>query len=759
MLCAASCITRMEVRYRVWKDERERAGRLAFVQPMLCRLEMPGSLTPRLFELPHIKLNSLMPVDMCHRIFIMHLNIDLVVYKRLSRLGSAMLMIISACAVVDLPSKAHVESESTGIPLIPREVLLGNPDVTSVSLSPSGQLISFMAPHNGDLRIWIRDLAGEQQPKLLMGESDKVLYLAGWSPNGKYLLAVRDSDGDENSILYRVNPLTSEITALTPSSGVKALYLGGDRRSGSEIVIGLNDRDKRYFDIYALNLDTLDRRLLAQNDSNETISPTWIDGKWAQVFRRGVRSDGGHTWELRLPETGSWQKFLDAPFEESIQGSKSIVGFDESWKYLFGLMSNDAGEYLSLVRWSRADLIGCGLECPYEIVYEAGSGTVVVELVDPVNQRIQVLSEVDLVDRKVFLDESVRADYDGIAKSVNHRSFSVVGTDLGSSLWLVMVYSDKSSSEYWIWDRKQKQARKLFVVAPRLNQYPLMSMQPVEIRARDGLRLPSYLTRAATATSHDKALVLLVHGGPQDRDYWGLEPMHQFLSNRGYNVLSVNFRGSTGLGKTHLLAGVGQWYRKMQDDLIDAIDWAIHEGVADPDKVAIVGSSYGGYAALSGLARDPDRFAAGISIVGPSNLDTLLGSIPPYWEPIRKPLERMIGVGSVNLEDISPLTHAENIRAPLLVVHGANDVRVNVSESESIVQSLQKRSVPVDFVVFPDEGHGIVNPKNSIALFAVIEKFLATHLGGRYEEDLNDAVSGSSAQLRIQSTLNLMLDD
>lgn len=661
-------------------------------------------------------------------------------------------LILAACAALGLPSTAAQQSERKDVPIIPREVLLGNPDVTSISLSPDGESIAFMAPHNDILGIWVRDLAGKKQPKLLTSDSDKVLYLIGWSPNGKYLLATRDNDGDENGILYRINPSTSEITALTPSQGVKALYLQGDHRSGNEIAIGLNDRDKGYFDIYALDVDTLDKKLLAQNDSTEMITPTWIDNKWEQVFRKSVKSDGGHTWELRLPETGRWRMFLDAPFDESIQGSKSIVGFDDSWEYLYGVMANDDSEYLSLVRWSRNDLTTCSLNCPYETVYQSGAGTLVVELVDPVNQKIQVLSEVDLVESKVFLDESVKADYDAIAKRVNHKNFSVVDTDLDSLLWLVMAYSDKNSPEYWIWNRKEKQAQKLFIVAPMLNQYPLMSMEPIEIQARDGLRLPSYLTRTAIAPSKDKALVLLVHGGPQDRDHWGLEPMHQFLSNRGYSVLSVNFRGSTGLGKTQLLAGEGQWYRKMQDDLIDAIDWAIHEGVADPDKVAIVGSSYGGYAALAGLTRDPDRFAAGISIVGPSNLDTLLGSIPPYWEPIRKPLERMIGVGSVNLQEISPLTYAENIRAPLLVIHGANDVRVNISESESIVKSLQARNVPVDFVVFKDEGHGIVQPKNSIALFAFIEKFLATHLGGRYEQ-INDDISQSSAQHVVRSSI------
>lgn len=664
---------------------------------------------------------------------------------------AALLWLFALLSAVNRPMKAFANPASADPPLLPRAILLGNPEVTNVSLSPDGQSVAYMAPHNERMGIWIRDLRKDLNAKLLTPDIDKNLYLVGWSPNGNYLIATRDNNGDENNVLYRVDPRKGDVAPITPAEGVKALVLGGDHRSGNEIVIGLNDRDRRYFDSYVVDLKTLKTRLLAKNETEETIYPTWIDNKWDQVFRRGVRADGGHTWEIRLPETVKWQKFLEADFEESTLGSKSIIGFDKSWNYLYGVMSDKDSEFLSLVRWKRDDLVECHPQCPYEVIHKAGAGTVAVELVDPVDQQIQVLSETDVVERKVFLDKEIKNDYLLLGEKIGQRDFSVVDTDLNSDIWMVYVHSDIVSPEYWIWDRKAKQAQHLFTVVPQLNEYQLTPMEPIEIMARDGLRLPSYLTRSAISSTEHKPLVLLVHGGPQDRDYWGLDTMHQFLSNRGYNVLSVNFRGSTGISKKHLLAGQGEWYAKMQDDLIDAVDWAISSGIADPEKVAIVGSSYGGYAALAGLTRDPERFAAGISIVGPSNVETLIGSIPPYWEPMRKPLERMIGVGSIDLKTISPLTYSDNIKAPLFVAHGANDVRVNISESEAIVDSLAKRGVPVEFVVFPDEGHGIVNPSNSIALYGLIEQFLAKHLGGRYEP-LGSIVRDSSAEIRVNTS-------
>jgi dipeptidyl aminopeptidase/acylaminoacyl peptidase len=275
-------------------------------------------------------------------------------------------------------------------------------------------------------------------------------------------------------------------------------------------------------------------------------------------------------------------------------------------------------------------------------------------------------------------------------------------------------------------------------------------MESLDLKARDGLRLPAYLTRTTMAPDGPQPLVLVVHGGPQSRDYWGLDRTHQWLANRGYHVMSVNYRGSTGFGKAHLLAGQGEWYARMQDDLVDAVRWAIAEGIADPNRVVIKGASYGGYAALAGLTRDPSLFAAAVSEVGPSNLRTLLASIPAYWEAIRINWERMIGVGTVDLDAISPINHVSKIQSPLLLGHGANDPRVKLQESESIAAAMKARNLPIDFVVFPDEGHGWANPRNALAWAALEEAFLQQHIGGR-AEPVGDVFRQSSMEWRRRS--------
>ena len=311
--------------------------------------------------------------------------------------------------------------------------------------------------------------------------------------------------------------------------------------------------------------------------------------------------------------------------------------------------------------------------------------------------------------------------------------------------------SDRQGPQYWLWERKSDEIRKLFSIQPRLDDYELAPMESLDLRARDGRRLPAYLTRTPLASGSDpQPLVLVVHGGPQARDFWGYNPTHQLLANRGYHVLSVNYRGSTGFGKEHLLAGEGEWYAAMQDDLVDAVRWAIEAGIADPDRVAIMGASYGGYAALAGLTRDPELFAAAIAEVGPSNLRTLIDAIPPYWQSVRINFERMIGVGTVDLDAISPIQYVDRIKRPLLLGHGANDPRVKLSESETIAAAMAKRKLPVDFVVFPDEGHALTNPRNALAMTALQEAFLSQHLGGR-AEPFGTTLEQSSMQWRLRS--------
>jgi dipeptidyl aminopeptidase/acylaminoacyl peptidase len=350
----------------------------------------------------------------------------------------------------------------------------------------------------------------------------------------------------------------------------------------------------------------------------------------------------------------------------------------------------------------------------------------------------------------VSVDPSVRQDFDALSKLAGANEFIVVDRDQTDRLWLVVVTSDLQGEQYWLWDRRLQKHSFLFSVQPKLDDYVLAPMESLDFKARDGRRLPAYLTRTTMVPDGPQPLVLVVHGGPHTRDYWGLNRTHQWLANRGYHVMSVNYRGSTGFGKAHLLAGQGEWYAGMQDDLVDAVRWAIAEGIADPNRVVIKGASYGGYAALAGLTRDPSIFAAAVSEVGPSNLRTLLASIPAYWEAIRINWERMIGVGTVDLDAISPINHVSRIQSPLLLGHGANDPRVKLQESESIAAAMKARKLPIDFVVFPDEGHGWANPRNALAWAALEEAFLQQHIGGR-AEPAGDAFSQSSMEWRLRS--------
>ena len=636
-------------------------------------------------------------------------------------------------------------------PLIPRQVLFGNPEIIGVSLSPDGRRISYLAPDQGVLNLWVQDLDGDAPARVITDQRDRPQRSAFWTADGRYLISSRDGDGDENTVLVRIDPATGEKRDLTPENKVKAFLVGVDREAPSELVVGLNDRDPRYHDLYVINVDSGDRSLLYRStDDGSQVNVDWLDGAWHPVLRSNILPDGGSSFELRLPGDTSWRQFLQLGFEDTISDS-GPSGFTRDGRWLYGQLST--GEDLPrLVRWSREQLESCGTDCTPEVLHRSSAGAFAVDLSDLDTGVPLVLKEVDLRSRRVVLDASVQADMDRLEQLAGSNEFSVVDRDLDNRRWLIAIGSDQQGPQYWLWDRELDEIRKLFSVQPRLDAYDLVPMESLDLKARDGRRLPAYLTRTPiSARSGPQPLVLLVHGGPQARDYWGFNPIHQLLANRGYHVLSVNYRGSTGFGKDHLLAGEGEWYARMQDDLVDAVRWAVDERIADPDRLVIMGASYGGYAALAGLTRDPDLFAAAIAEVGPSNLRTLLESIPPYWESGRTILERMIGVGKVDLDAISPIQHVDRIERPLLLGHGANDPRVKLTESETIAAAMAERQLPIDFVVFPDEGHGLANPSNALAMYALVEAFLSQHVGGR-AEPFGSSLEQSSLEWRMRSS-------
>lgn len=635
-------------------------------------------------------------------------------------------------------------------PLIPREVLFGNPQITSVNLSPDGRWISYLAPHLGVLNLWVRDLDGQAPARVITQQRDRPQMPGYWTADGRFLISFRDGDGDENTVLVRIDPRTGETQDLTPAQGVKAVWIGADRDAPNELLVALNDRDPRFHDTYVIDLDSGKRRLVYRStDDGREVSILWLDGAWNPVIRSQLLPDGGSAHELRLPGDSEWRSFLRFDFDDTMTGS-GPAGFSRDGQWLYGFLST-GDDLPRLVRWSRDQLKTCGSDCTPEVVHRSSAGALGVALSDLETGRPTVLQEVDLRSRQVVLDPAVEADMARLRQLAGDNDFAVVAQDLKGRRWLVALGSDRQGPQYWLWERKSDEIRKLFSVQPRLDDYELAPMESLDLRARDGRRLPAYLTRTPLASGSDpQPLVLVVHGGPQARDFWGYNPTHQLLANRGYHVLSVNYRGSTGFGKEHLLAGEGEWYAAMQDDLVDAVRWAIEAGIADPDRVAIMGASYGGYAALAGLTRDPELFAAAIAEVGPSNLRTLIDAIPPYWQSVRINFERMIGVGTVDLDAISPIQYVDRIKRPLLLGHGANDPRVKLSESETIAAAMAKRKLPVDFVVFPDEGHALTNPRNALAMTALQEAFLSQHLGGR-AEPFGTSLEQSSMQWRLRS--------
>ena len=647
-----------------------------------------------------------------------------------------------------MPSPVHPLPVAGTPDLIPREVLFGNPEIIGVDLSPDGTQLAYLAPLDGVLNLWVRDLDGKRPPRPLTRSRQRPQNAAFWSEDGRHLISTRDGAGDENTVLVRIDPVSGATVDLTPARGVRAVVQASDREAPHELVVGLNDRDPRYHDLYILDITTGERTLLHKVEDGRPVSVERIDAAWQVVIRGEPHSDGGVTYELRLPGETRWRPFLSLGFNDA-RGSAPL-GFSRDGAWLYGTLTTD-DDRPRIVRWSREQLRrGCGSGCQPELVHRSTAGSVGFELNDLATGHPEVLLETDLRTRRVVLDDSLQLDLDALERLAAGREFAIVDRDRDDRIWLVAISASDRGPVYWLWDREQRQPRRLFAVQPALDRYRLAPMESIDLKARDGRRLPTYLTQTTMPGTGPQPLVLLVHGGPQARDHWGFRPQHQLLANRGYHVMSVNYRGSTGFGKGHLLAGEGEWYARMQDDLIDAVRWAVDDGIADPDRLVIMGASYGGYAALAGLTRDPEVFAAAVSEVGPSNLRTLLASLPPYWAAGRAMFNRMIGVGKVDLDAISPINHVDRIRRPLLLGHGANDPRVQLQESEAIAAAMQRRGLPIDFVVFPDEGHGFANPRNALAMMALVEAFLKEHVGGR-AEDFKDALNRSSLQWRQRS--------
>jgi dipeptidyl aminopeptidase/acylaminoacyl peptidase len=628
-------------------------------------------------------------------------------------------------------------------PLISREILFGNPDKASPLLSPDGEQIGFLAPVDGVLNVWVGPSADPTAASPVTRDTGRGIRFFVWAFTNNHILYIQDQGGDENWRLYSVNLTDKQVKDLTPSEGTQAQIQHISHLFPEEILIGLNDTNPQYHNIYRLNIETGHRELLVENDR----FAEFIADDQLQV-RFGFESTPAGGMNILKPDgQGGFELVDEIGIEDSL--STYPIGFDRSGTKLY--MSDSRGR-------DTAALILKDLETgAKEVLAQDESADLGNVTIHPTNKNIQAVSF--KYDRAYWnvLDDDIAADIE-VLQTISPGDFTISSRTLDDSSWIVVYNVDQGPVRYYRYNRLARSAQFLFSNRQDLEGLPLVRMHPAVVEARDGLKLVNYYSLPPgsddqTPGKPDQPLpmVLLVHGGPWGRDEWGYHPWHQWMANRGYAVLSVNFRGSTGFGKAYINAGNYQWGAKMHDDLIDSVNWAVQAGIADPEKVAIMGGSYGGYATLVGMTFTPELFTCGVDIVGPSNLITLLETIPPYWQPIVELFTTRVGDhrtddGRALLKERSPLTHVDKIQRPLLIGQGANDPRVKQSESDQIVKAMQEKNIPVTYVLYPDEGHGFARPENRLSFFAIAEAFLSNCLGGRYEAVGTD-FEGSSVQI------------
>jgi dipeptidyl aminopeptidase/acylaminoacyl peptidase len=619
------------------------------------------------------------------------------------------------------------------VDLIPRSVLFGNPERTSPHISPDGSALAWIAPRffegreDGVLNLWVAPIDGESgvdwaAARAVTEDTDRGIRAFAWARDGRHLLYVQDIGGDENWRLYDVDPVSLARRDLTPFEGIHATIIGTSKRRPSEVLVGINADNPQLHDVYRLDLES---GALVKEIANPGYAGWLADEDLVVRCAIAPVPDGSFNVLVRDTAQGPFRPLLTIPAEDAT--STDVVSFSGDGRSL--LMISAAGSDTG--RLTRVDL-ATGEEVTLAADPEAD---VAGALLDPDTR--DPLIVMILKDRMeyVVLDPSVEEDLKAV-RALHPGDPSFSGRNDADTTWLIAFTVDAGSVTYFLYDRVSKTGTPLFSARPALEGYELAAMEPFSFPARDGLVIHGYVTFPPGLGRSGLPAVVNVHGGPQVRDTWGYHPEAQWLANRGYLCVQVNYRGSTGYGKSFIAAGDREWGGKMHDDLVDAVGYIVAQGWADRSRVAIYGGSYGGYAALVGAAFTPDVFRCAVDIVGPSNLKTLLETVPPYWAPMIAQLYRRVGNPETDAEFLwsrSPLSRAHDIRIPLLIAQGANDPRVKQAESEQIVAALTEAGIDHEYLLFPDEGHGFAKPANRIKFYTAAERFLAKYLGGRYE--------------------------
>jgi dipeptidyl aminopeptidase/acylaminoacyl peptidase len=600
-------------------------------------------------------------------------------------------------------------------PLIPMENFFKDPEKGGFRISPNGQMIIFRAPHMGRMNVFVRKL-GDTTAIPITHESERSIYDAFWESDDR-IIFTKDQGGDENLHVLSVKPDGNGLVDHTPFEKVRSEVIDILEERPDELLISNNKRDPRVFDVYLLNVATGELKMVAENPGNITGWITDHDGK----IRAAVTSDGVNTSLLyRESERDKFRTVITTSFKESL--SPVLFTFDNKNLYCLSNLGRDKTAVVEFDPITAKEV---------KVIYENGDADVVGLDYSKLRKVLTVAYfETDKM-QKHFLDSVAQQIDNKIKIQIPHYMFQITRKSKDEMKLLVYVSSDRYFGGYYLFDRQSGEFTKLADFMPWLKEENMAEMKPVNYPSRDGLTINGYLTLPKGLKTKNLPVVINPHGGPWARDSWGFNPEAQFLANRGYAVLQMNFRGSTGYGRKFWESSFKQWGRTMQDDITDGVKWLIRKGIADSTRIAIYGGSYGGYATLAGITLTPELYACAVDYVGVANMFTFMRTIPPYWEPLRQMFYEMVGdpvKDSLMLAEVSPVFLVDHIRCPLFVAQGANDPRVNINESNQIVDSLRKMGVNVEYMVKSNEGHGFYNQENQFDFYRAMEKFLGEHL-------------------------------
>ncbi len=601
------------------------------------------------------------------------------------------------------------------------EAFFKNPEKIRFKLSPDGRYLAFMKPWENRMNVFIKKI-GEPEEKRMTRSTARDVAGYFWANNNR-IAFVQDRGGNENFHLFAVDIDGKNLKELTPFEDVQVNIVDELEDTGNEMLIGMNRRDLQVFDVYRININTGDMEMIAENPGNIQGWFTDNDGK----LRMATTTDGvNHSILYRKTEKKPFKTIVTTNFKEKL--SPLFFTYDNRYVYMASNLGRDKTAIYKYDIVNNKEL---------ELIYEHPDVDVTQLLRSKKRKKITGVAYVTDKSYYHFFDAQRRDLQADLEKRLPGYEVTIASSSRDERKILVRTFSDKSLGAYYFYDLNSKEFIKIADVSPWLDKDKMCDQKPIAYESRDGLTIHGYLTLPRGEVPKNLPVVVNPHGGPWARDQWGFNPEVQFLANRGYAVLQMNFRSSTGYGKAFWQAGFKKWGKEMQNDISDGVAWLISKGIADPLRIGIYGASYGGYATLAGLAFTPDLYACGVDYVGVSNIFTLLDTLPPYWEPARQKFYEMIGNPIIDrglLTEVSPVFHADKIKAPLFVAQGANDPRVKKAEADQIVDALKRRDIDVSYMVKENEGHGFHNEENRFDFYRAMEVFLGKHLMGRVEQ-------------------------